>query len=196
MAVKGNYRLYRKQLYIVATPVVLLLALVLYVRVSTEAAQIVLEALSVVVLTMIFSNLLLEKWFWKTKLANLLGFPPDYSGKWEGVIERTSAKEGCPTTSRVIVTLSQQITQMEWNQTTYDDDDNVIANSHFVLGEIVDYHKEWDGIIGFYEVKRTAGQVDEGMSLVTINERGNEMTGHYCGLNKHVGLVKLTKIEE
>ena len=93
------------------------------------------------------------------------------------------------------ITITQQINQLEWHQKTYSMDGKKVAESHFILGEVVDYHRKWDGIIGIYEVSRTTSEKNEGMSLVTVNESLEEISGLYCGLNNHMGNIKIELVK-
>ena len=83
--------------------------------------------------------------------------------------------------NRVEVTITQSITQIEWYQIGYSDDGDVLAESHFILGEVIDEHRTWDAIVGVYEVQRPNGKKDSGLSFVRSNEKFDELSGIYCG---------------
>ena len=192
---KGNLRIYRTRLYLAAIPIALLLASLLYIEIGTEPALVIVKAIGSIVFAMFITHHFIEPWFWKTKLGLKLGFPPNYSGEWEGLVTRTQSEDGSEKQSKVKVTITQQINQLEWHQKTYSMENEKVAESHFILGEVVDYHRKWDGIIGIYEVSRTTGEKNEGMSLVTVNESLDEIYGLYCGLNNHMGNIKIKKIK-
>ena len=196
MAKQGNYRIHRTRLTFLAISIVAVLASVLFLRVGKEPARIVLEAIGTVTLTMVFASLIMDSWLWKTRVGKLLGFPPDYSGKWVGTIQRTVQTDNdSPTETKIEAIVSQRLTQLEWKQYGYRDGGEKYASSHLILGEVVDYHGKWDGIIGVYEVTRSDGRKDEGVQVLTIENDGNEISGWYAGVNGNVGKMILRKEE-
>lgn len=196
MAVQAKHRIYRTRISILAAAIVTVLAIVLYLRVGTEPARIVLEATGTVTITLIIAQFVIEKWLWKTKLGRLIGFPPDYSGKWTGIVHRIRKhEEDYPTETPIEVEVKQSMTQIEWNQIGFDSDGNELTESRLILGEVVDYHSNWDGIVGVYEVTRHDGFKDEGMQLLKVKESDSKISGLYCGMNGNVGKMELTKKE-
>jgi len=193
MAVKANHRIHRMSVNIVALVIVLVLSLILWIRVGWSSAQIVLQGMGIVVIAVLAAELITKRWIWKTWLGRLLGFPTDYSGKWEGKVFRNTHNNSVPQENRVEVIIAQSITHIDWYQVGYSDTGEKIAESHFILGEVIDEHRTWDAIVGIYEVQRTNGSKDSGMSFVRINESENEISGVYCGLNGHVGSITINR---
>ncbi len=151
MAVRAQHRIHRTSVYIVAAIIVAALSTILWFKVGWAAAQIVLQATGLVAVAIMFGEFLTKHWLWKTRLGNKLGFPPDYSGNWAGKVYRTKKENEIPDENRVEVTISQTITQIEWHQIGFNDSGEQIAESHFILGEVIDDHRKWDAILGVYE---------------------------------------------
>ena len=194
MAVRANHRIHRTSVYIVAFAIVLVLSLILWIRVGWESAQIVFQGIGVVAIAISIGEFVTRRWIWKTSLGRLLGFPPDYSGKWHGAIYRIKAADSAPLENRVDVLITQTISQVDWHQIGYSETGEKIAESHFIMGEVIDEHRSWDAILGVYEVQRADGSKDSGMSLVRVNDETNEMSGVYCGLNGHVGRITINRV--
>lgn len=195
MAVRAHYRVHKTSVYIVATVIVLSLSLLLWVQIGRDAAQIVLQATGGVALAIMIGEFITKHWLWKTKIGNKLGFPPDYSGQWEGDVIRSKKGDDSPATNRVEVIISQSVTQVDWHQIGYSEDGKKLAESHFIMGEVIDEHRQWDAILGVYEVQRPDGSKDSGMSFVRINNSGEELSGIYCGMNGHLGKIIIKRKE-
>jgi hypothetical protein len=193
MAAQAQHRIHRLTVYIIASCIVLALAAFLFVHVGWEATKVVLSGTGLVATSIIAGEFLTRHWLWRTWLGKLVGFPPNYSGEWEGTVYRSYRNTDAPTENRVEVEISQNVTQIAWHQQGYDDNGQKIAESHFILGEVIDEHRKWDAILGVYEVQRSNGSKDHGMSLVRANKGGNELSGVYCGMNGNVGTITVTK---
>ena len=197
MKSQAHLRIYRTRINIIAVAVVSVLALVLYVRLGAAPARIVLEAIGTVTITLVIAQYLIERWLWKTKLGNMMGFPPNYSGVWEGEVIRLRNTSDLKTvTTKIEVTVDQNLTQIEWNQIGFTQEGEKLTESHLILGEVIDYHRKWDGIVGIYAVERYDGTKDEGMQLLSVSGDGKEITGMYCGTNGNVGKMCLHRRPE
>lgn len=195
MAARAQHRIHRTSVYIVASSIVMTLTVILWVRIGWSSAQTVLQGFGVVAASILLGEFITKRWLWKTRLGKLLGFPPDYSGKWEGKVYRTKKAGSAPQENRVEVVIAQAITRIDWYQIGFAENGEKIAESHFIMGEVIDEHRTWDAILGIYEVQRVNGAKDSGMSFVRVNEAMNEISGVYCGLNGHVGQITINRVQ-
>ena len=133
---------------------------------------------------------------WKTKIGKIFGCPPDYSGKWKGYVTRT--KKGSPDEEDRIdveVIIEQSLYEVEWRQTGFDKEGNIITESKFVIGEVLDDLGKWSAICGVYEVLRKdkGNTKHDGSQLVNVSQDGKSMSGSYCSNNGNAGDIELTK---
>lgn len=198
MASKALHRISRSQLTFLALSTVGILALILFFRNGFAAARVVLEAVGTVALTMLIATVLLENWLWKTRLGRLAGFPPNYSGIWEGQIHRTILGDArFSENTKIQVEINQKLAEIEWVQKGISESAQEETISHFILGEVVDHTRAWSGVIGIYEVQylHEADSEHYGMQLVDISEDGERIRGFYCSTKGNVGKIDLTKVK-
>lgn len=193
MAVKADHRINKTSEYIIALVLAFSLALIFWLQGNEDSAKTILKSVGYASAAITTANIITKKWLWKSWIGKILDYPPDYSGDWEGTVFRNVADSSVPKENRVDVVITQTITNIEWSQCGYSDDGVKISESRFILGEVVDEQRKWDAIIGVYEVARPGGSKDKGLSVVQIEKSGTEMTGLYCGLNGHVGSIKLKR---
>lgn len=194
MANKASQRLNRIRIGFSSTFIVLSLSAYTWFSVGAEYAILVITSSGIVGLTIAIAELIIRKFLWKTSIGKLLGFPPDYSGVWEGYVERKSAHEAETLLKRnITVNIKQEIDKIDWHQETFNEDGVVVAESHLVIGEVIDEHRRWDGILGVYEVKRECGRKDTGVSMMTVTPCNTIIRGNYSGFNKHVGIIMVEK---
>lgn len=196
MAARASHRVVRTRYTVIAAFVVVVLSVLLYVKVGASASSAVLQAFGIVSLTVLIGSLLFEKWLWKTWLGQLFGCPPDYSGKWIGIVEKHvlgAADE--PEKVRVTVYIKQHLLDIEWHQIGYDEDGNIVTESHLLFGEVIDEHRKWSSICGMYEVNRKdKGNFKHyGSQLVDISFDRKKMEGSYCSTKGNVGTICLEK---
>lgn len=194
MAARAHHRIHRTSVYIVASSIVMILSAILWIQIGWSSAQIVLQGFGIVAAAILLGEFITKRWLWKTRLGELLGFPPDYSGKWQGKVFRTKKAGAVPQENRVEVVIAQSVTHIDWYQIGYSETGEKIAESHFIMGEVIDEHRAWDAILGIYEVQRVNGAKDSGMSFVRVNEAMDEISGVYCGLNGHVGTITINRV--
>jgi len=196
MATRAHHRIVRTRYSVMAFVTVVILAVVLYVKVGSNASAAVLQAFGIVSLTILVGAFIFEKWIWKTKIGKLVGCPPNYSGAWEGTIERVISEKNEFDKIRIEVEITQNLLEIEWYQKGFDSEGKLISESHFLFGEVVDNQRKWGSICGMYEVTRTnKGYLKHyGSHLVAVSQDEKTMHGSYCSTVGNVGNIDLRKV--
>ena len=197
MANRASHRITRTRYTVIATLVVAVLSVVLYIKVGISASSAVIQAFGIVSLTVLIGSLFFEKWLWKIWLGRLVGCPPDYSGKWEGYVEKAIIGDSNEQKIvKVTVYITQHLLDIEWHQIGYDDEGNKVTESHLLFGEVIDEHRKWSSICGMFEVNRNdkGNTKHYGSHLVNISIDGKVIEGQYCSTVGNVGSMKLEKV--
>lgn len=197
MANRANYRIVRTKYSVIAALIVIVLAVVLYIRVGLTASTAVLQAFGIVSLTIIVGSVIFEKWLWKTIIGQIIGCPPDYSGKWEGHVKKIKGTEANKEKEiKITVYIIQNLLDIEWHQIGYDENGNIKTESHLLLGEVIDEHRRWSSICGLYEVnQKDKGSIKHyGSQLVDISIDEKTISGSYCSTVGNVGTIYLKKV--
>ena len=194
---RAHKRLIRPRYYVMSAAAVIVLSVVLAIELKGVSIVVaVTSSIGSIAVALMAGNLLFEKYLWKTKLGQLIGCPPDYSGNWVGEVTRSIQGSGSlPKKTKIEVEIVQELFDVKWNQVGYDDHGKKVTESHFIIGEVIDDRDDWSAICGVYEVTYLDenGRKSEGSQLVNVYNGGSEIRGNFSSNMGNVGEINLAR---